>query len=444
MGILNDDMQRVVRQQRFGFIATVCPDGTPNLSPKGTTAVWDDDHLVFADLASPTTMANLRHNPALELNVVDVYSRKGYRFKGTVRIVEKGEALFDEIDRGVESLRDAKSAIALYRRSLLKSAFEGRLTTNWRAERTDKLESPDVLLARIRGRRQDCYQATLHGWDRALREWHQQGGNGKRPAKPKQPREIRAEPIDNGTLGWTTIPLGLVIVDPIYGTPKKCGYGTGATGVLRIPNVGSGRVDPSDLKTADFDETELGRFSLQEGDVLTVRSNGSLSIVGKPAMVQQQHTDYLFAGYLIRLRPIAKSLVPKYLVYMLMEPKVRAQIETKAKSTSGVNNISAKELQELNAPICCLEEQAEIVRILDASLEAVELVDTEIQVNLARAEALRQSILKRAFSGKLVRQDPNDEPAQALLARIHTSRSVDSSTKPRRTTRRRAHTATPP
>ena len=97
MGILNDDMQRVVRQQRFGFIATVCPDGSPNLSPKGTTAVWDDDHLVFADLASPTTMANLRHNPALEMNVVDVYSRKGYRFKGTVRIVEKGEALFDEI-----------------------------------------------------------------------------------------------------------------------------------------------------------------------------------------------------------------------------------------------------------------------------------------------------------------------------------------------------------
>ena len=97
MGILTDDMKRVVRQQRFGFIATVCPDGTPNLSPKGTTAVWDDDHLVFADLASPTTMANLRANPALELNVVDVYSRKGYRFKGTVSIVEKGEALFEDI-----------------------------------------------------------------------------------------------------------------------------------------------------------------------------------------------------------------------------------------------------------------------------------------------------------------------------------------------------------
>ena len=103
MGILNDDMKRVVRQQRMGFIATVCPDGSPNLSPKGTTAVWDDDYLVFADLASPTTMANLRHNPALELNVVDVFARKGYRFKGTVSIVEKGETLFDEIRHAFET-----------------------------------------------------------------------------------------------------------------------------------------------------------------------------------------------------------------------------------------------------------------------------------------------------------------------------------------------------
>ncbi len=89
MGILTDDMKRVVRQQRIGFVATVCPDGTPNLSPKGTAAVWDDDHLLFADLASPATMANLRHNPSVEINLVDLYSRKGYRFKGTAHIVEQ-------------------------------------------------------------------------------------------------------------------------------------------------------------------------------------------------------------------------------------------------------------------------------------------------------------------------------------------------------------------
>ena len=82
MGILTDDMKRVVREQRLGYIATVCPDGTPNLSPKGTTAVWDDDHLMFADIRSPQSVQNIERNPSVEVNVVDPLVRKGYRFKG--------------------------------------------------------------------------------------------------------------------------------------------------------------------------------------------------------------------------------------------------------------------------------------------------------------------------------------------------------------------------
>ncbi len=96
MGILTEDMKRVVREQRLGFVATVCPDGTPNLSPKGTTAVHDDDHLIFVDLRSPRTVANLRANPAVEINVVDQVVRKGYRFKGRAEVIEKGPR-FDEL-----------------------------------------------------------------------------------------------------------------------------------------------------------------------------------------------------------------------------------------------------------------------------------------------------------------------------------------------------------
>src|SRR5919206_4811425 len=96
VGILTDDMKRVVTQQRLGYVATVCPDGTPNLSPKGTTRVWDDDHLVFADICSPGTIANLRHNPVTEINVVDPTTRKGYRFKGLATIYTTGPE-FDAI-----------------------------------------------------------------------------------------------------------------------------------------------------------------------------------------------------------------------------------------------------------------------------------------------------------------------------------------------------------
>lgn len=95
MGVLTADMKRVVWEQRLGFVATVCPDSTPNLSPKGTTAVWDEDHLIFANIRSPGTLANLRLNAAVEINVVDPLLRKGYRFKGSATILESGP-VYDE------------------------------------------------------------------------------------------------------------------------------------------------------------------------------------------------------------------------------------------------------------------------------------------------------------------------------------------------------------
>jgi len=83
-------MQQFVREQRLGFVATVCADGTPNLSPKGTLTVWDDEHLVFADIRSPGTIENLKRNRAVEVNVVDPMIRKGWRFKGEATILESG------------------------------------------------------------------------------------------------------------------------------------------------------------------------------------------------------------------------------------------------------------------------------------------------------------------------------------------------------------------
>jgi predicted pyridoxine 5'-phosphate oxidase superfamily flavin-nucleotide-binding protein len=96
--ILTADMKRVVTEQRLAYVATVCPDGTPNLSPKGTIAVLDDGHLVFADIRSPGTVTNIRKNPAVEVNVVDPFARKGYRFKGTGEVIVDG-GRFEEIMR---------------------------------------------------------------------------------------------------------------------------------------------------------------------------------------------------------------------------------------------------------------------------------------------------------------------------------------------------------
>jgi uncharacterized protein len=96
MRILTQEIKEFVKQAKLGFVATVCPDGTPNLSPKGTTTVWDDDHLVFADIHSPGTVKNLLVNPSIEINIVDVFTRKGYRFKGIGKVLSEG-SLFDEV-----------------------------------------------------------------------------------------------------------------------------------------------------------------------------------------------------------------------------------------------------------------------------------------------------------------------------------------------------------
>ena len=156
MGVLTADMKRVVTEQRLGFVATVCPDGTPNLSPKGTTTVWDDDHLVFANIRSPRTLANLRQNANVEVNVVDQFVRKGYRFKGVASILESGP-LYDKViafykERGVTNpirevvLVRVRSANPIdspaYDLGLTEDQVRARWEQHWQSVRAGKTGAP--------------------------------------------------------------------------------------------------------------------------------------------------------------------------------------------------------------------------------------------------------------------------------------------------------------
>lgn len=142
MGILTKDMMRVVNEQQLGFVATVCADGTPNLSPKGTTAVWDDEHLVFADICSPNTIANLQRNPVVEINVVDTLSRRGYRFKGIATVFSEGPQFQELLDfyrnRGSTSVKHHIVLVKVDRAAPLISPVydngqsEVQVSTRWR------------------------------------------------------------------------------------------------------------------------------------------------------------------------------------------------------------------------------------------------------------------------------------------------------------------------
>ena len=96
MDRITEEIKQFVNRVKLGFVATVGPDGSPNLSPKGTTIAWDEEHLAFADIHSPGTVKNLFVNPAVEVNVVDIFSRRGYRFKGFAKVLSKGE-VFESI-----------------------------------------------------------------------------------------------------------------------------------------------------------------------------------------------------------------------------------------------------------------------------------------------------------------------------------------------------------
>jgi predicted pyridoxine 5'-phosphate oxidase superfamily flavin-nucleotide-binding protein len=142
---LTEEMKCVVRGQRLGYVASVCPDGTPNLSPKGTVAVWDDEHLVFADIRSPRTVVNLRRNPSVEINVVDPFLRKGYRFKGIAEIIDGGD-LFEEIlsfySKGITDARKRVKSIVLvkveYASALISPAYDLGMSEEEITERWEK------------------------------------------------------------------------------------------------------------------------------------------------------------------------------------------------------------------------------------------------------------------------------------------------------------------
>ena len=345
-------------------------------------------------------------------------------FNEQQRIVSKLEELLSELDKGIESFETAREQLIVYRQAVLKHAFEGKLTEEWRKKHADELEPAEILLEKIRAERAQRYRQQLDDWKRATKGWEAGGKKSKKPSKPGKPKDL--PPLTEEELseltelpeGWGWIRLGTVIDEPKYGTSKKCSYESSGIGVLRIPNIVGGSINAEDLKYSVFDDDEKALYSLEEGDLLVIRSNGSVSIVGQTALVKGSDTEYLYAGYLIRIRSNKNVLDSKYLNFLFTAHMLRSQIENKAKSTSGVNNINSGELQSLINPVCSVIEQQEIIKQIESRLSVVEKLKQEIEDGLKQSEALRQSLLKKAFEGRLVPQDPNDEPASILLERI--------------------------
>jgi len=349
------------------------------------------------------------------------------------RIVEKIEAMFDEIDKGVESLQTARATLGLYRQSLLKSAFEGRLTADWRAQNAGKLEASETLLARIQSERGARYKAALEAWQDALVEWRADGEKGKKPAKPKRPTEFKLREKD------TSSPWPTVRVEALLGAPLINGRSVkdkaGGFPVLRLTALKNGKIVLSEHKEGNWTEADARQFLVEHEDIFLARGNGSRKLVGNGGRVMEKPMPVAFPDTMIRVRLDASAVRPDFFLLAWNSWTVRSQIEEAARTTAGIYKINQDHVSGFTLPLPCLIEQAEIVRILDQKLEAADGLEAEIVAALTRADALRQSILKKAFSGQLVPQDPNDEPASALLERI----KADHTKAPRVKKRKTAH-----
>ena len=155
-----------------------------------------------------------------------------------------------------------------------------------------------------------------------------------------------------------------------------------------------------------------------EGDFFVSRGNGSLHLVGRGTLAQKPPFRVVFPDTMIRLRLARQIAVTRWLSTIWPSRIVRRQIESSVKTTAGIWKIAQPQLAAIAIPLPPQAEQARIVTEVERRLSLIDDLNAVVAANLKRSGRLRQAILKRAFEGKLVPQDPADEPAEALLARI--------------------------
>jgi len=340
------------------------------------------------------------------------------------RIVAKIEELFSELDAGEESLRRARRQLGVYRQSLLKQAFEGKLTEPWRKQNPHLLESPDQLLNRIQAERQARYQ-------QQLKEWETTGKHGLKPRKPKlllplTDDELATLPKLPAEWCWEKNERYLFEVkDGTHDTPKYVDDG--------IPFITQKHIQDGMIVFDDFK-----RISLADHERFSERSNvefGDLliSMIGRPGNCAIVRTEEAFSIKNVGLFKFLENLQSnQFLFYFYQSQGGLSYIMQFAKGRLQPF-LGLKELRFWPIPVCSLPEQREIVRLLDEQFTVIEQNEREIDAALKRSAALRQSILKKAFTGQLVPQDPTDEPASTLLERIRAERAATPSATSRRT-----------
>ena len=350
------------------------------------------------------------------------------------RIVAKIELLFSDLDNGIANLKKAQEQLKIYRQAVLKKAFVGELTRKWREEQTD-LPSAEELLQQIKEEREKHYQKQLDEWKKAVKEREDKGKAGKKPSRQKKPKEL--PPLREGELkelqelpeGWCWKKIGNICecIVPNRDKPKSF---TGNVKWITTPDlqIDSIRRNYSNVEKG-LSEMEIKKYNAKViplGSVIMtcVGKFGISSIVEKRIVVNQQLHAFLPVNFCYN----------KYLAYCIQYNKVF--FEKRATSTT-IQYLNKNNCNSMPFSFCSFQEQHQIVQEIETRLSVCDKMETTITESLQKSEALRQSILKKAFEGKLLsekqleeaRNAPDWEPADKLLERIKTEKAKPGNKK---------------
>ncbi len=325
------------------------------------------------------------------------------------RIVAKIDSLFARSSRARDELAHIPKLIERYRQAVLEAAFRGDLTADWRKSQSGV--DAERHLATVLAERK--------------RQW-QAGQSGSRRKVYPEPELGDHFPDIDLPSGWTWASVDQLTSLMQYGTSAKTSDDQSGVPVLRMGNIVRGELRVDNLKFLPSNHDEFPDLLLRDGDILFNRTN-SPELVGKTAVFRNQLSQASFASYLIRLRAV--GVRPSLLSAYINSPYGRSWVASVVSQQVGQANVNGTKLSRLAVPLIPAEEQVLLEERLDAAMRAISAMEQEMLRATGLIDRLDASILDKAFTGQLVPQDPNDEPASKLLDRIRAARAAAPAVK---------------
>lgn len=348
-------------------------------------------------------------------------------------IVAKIEELFSDLDNGIANLKKAEEQLKVYRQAVLKKAFEGEFTKEWRKKQTN-VPTADELLEQIKEERENHYKQQLEAWKRDVEEWEK---NGKEGRKPRKNRKVKILPLfteeELSTFSvlpenWTWTKVDEIIehnthsikAGPFGSSLKKSFYVEKGYKVYGQEQVIGGSHKIGDYYVDEKKYKELLSCAVKPKDILI----SLVGTIGKVLILPNDIENGIINPRLIKIS-LNNFYKPEFFKYYFESSYLKSLYAHKSHGAT-MNIITLGIIQELPFPLLSIPEQHQIILEIESRLSVCDKLEQNIEESLAKAEALRQSILKQAFEGKLLskeeiqlcKKEKDYEPAHVLLERI--------------------------